>query len=335
MGYNWYTDKINLAIDFMLESIYYYLLYIFILYYLNYYLDVKYIYSQNNSIIIWFISYFNILSADILNNKKKNISETTRQLYNLVILNKDKKFWDWFSGIIDGNGYFDFKLINNKLILNNIQIKISNRDLRILKRIQNKLHLGKIIKIHNKSIWIISSENDIKYILNKLNGLIKIKYNNFEKACNIYNISIIKPNYIIESNNAYLSGLIDSKGSIIFNYKYNRIECILKYKYDYNHNYNQLNLDYVIPDYKPYKLINKNTYYITFKYQSVKGMINLYKYFMMNRLYSDMKFYRISKILKFIQIRENKDSNEYKLFIIKWLKYKNDLYYKIPLITKL
>ena len=46
---------------------------------------------------------------------------------------------------------------------------------------------------------------------------------------------------------------------------------------------------------------------ITFKYQSVKGMVFLYDYFMQNRLYSDFKFYRVSKIKRFIEVRDYKN----------------------------
>ena len=57
---------------------------------------------------------------------------------------------------------------------------------------------------------------------------------------------------------------------------------------------------------------------ITFKYQTVKGMVYLYDYFMKNRLYSDFKFYRISKIKEFIVIRDYK--NDYK-YTIEFKKY--------------
>ena len=44
-------------------------------------------------------------------------------------------------------------------------------------------------------------------------------------------------------------------------------------------------------------------------------MVFLYDYFMKNRLYSDFKFYRVSKIKQFIAIRdyknESKDSVEF------------------------
>jgi len=70
-------------------------------------------------------------------------------------------------------------------------------------------------------------------------------------------------------------------------------------------------------------------------------MIHLYNYFMINRLYSDFKFYRVSKIKKFIEIRSYsqypKDSPEFKIysfFVLDWIQYQNPLWIKIPFIKK-
>jgi hypothetical protein len=105
----------------------------------------------------------------------------------------------------------------------------------------------------------------------------------------------------------------------------NRIECNLEFKYN---NYSKkLNLDNVIPNYKPCILLrnhksssksNKTHNSIAFKFQTVKGMVFLYDYFMKNRLYSDFKFYRVSKIKQFIIVRdyknEPKNSVEFKIY---------------------
>ena len=112
----------------------------------------------------------------------------------------------------------------------------------------------------------------------------------------------------------------------------------------------KLNLDNVIPNYKPYILLRKhsskktNQIYksIAFKFQTVKGMLPLYDYFIFNRLYSDFKFYRITQIKKFIEIRDLKiydfESVEYKIysdFVLNWIQYQNPLWTKVPFIKKL
>lgn len=332
---------------------------------------MKYIY-----ILIRYISniYTNIQSAE----NWKGFSETIRQLSNLSNSNKsglagitsiqtgnknnpdyhqdsqfntrDEYFWNWFAGILDGDGNFDNRNINGKLKLKEIRIKLHNRDVRILTRIQNNLHLGKIRIDKNKpySIYAISKKEDMKYIINKVNGLIRIKIDNFKKACNYLDIKYIEPDYNIKLYDSYFSGLIDTDGTIVYNYTGNRIECNLEFKYnEYTKN---LNFDNVIPNYKPYVLLRKHksldnlkTYKsICFKFQTVNGMVYLYDYFLKNRLYSDFKFYRVTKIKNFIKIRDYKNSSknsiEYKIysnFILDWIQYKNPLWYKIPFVDKL
>ena len=71
---------------------------------------------------------------------------------------------------------------------------------------------------------------------------------------------------------------------------------------------------------------------IAFKFQNVSNMLFIYDYFMQNRLYCDIKFYRVTKIKSFIEIRKYKNfpkySLEYKIysdFVIDWIKYNNPL----------
>lgn len=70
-------------------------------------------------------------------------------------------------------------------------------------------------------------------------------------------------------------------------------------------------------------------------------MLFIYDYFMHNRLYCEMKFYRVTKIKPFIEIikykRYPKDSLEYKIysnFLKDFIKYENPLWYKIPFVSK-
>lgn len=154
------------------------------------------------------------------------------------------------------------------------------------------------------------------FLINNLNGLIRLKVEGFKKSCEILEIVFKEANYNIEPYDPYLAGLVDTDGSIVYNYVGNRIECNLEFK---NTLYSsKLNLDLVIPNYKPSVSLRKSHNSITYKYQNVKGMVFLYQYFMRNRLYSDFKFYRVSKIKQFIVIRdfknEPKDSLEFKKY---------------------
>lgn len=333
---------------------YFYILLLGIIFYLRYNLDASGSFNlllnskiDNKTI---FNKNMNIQSAE----NCKGFSETIRQLSNL---DKDTQFYQWLAGIIDGDGNFDIRKTScstlnfqTKLTLKAIRIKLHNRDIKILTRIQNYLHRGRIKTDKNKpySMYIVSNKEDMFYLINKLNGLIRIKADSFKKACVLYNIKYIEPDYNIKPYDPYFSGLIDTDGSIVFNFNCNRIECNLEFKY--NNYTSKLNLDNVIPNYKPYILLRKhfstktNTVYksIAFKFQTVKGMLPLYDYFICNRLYSDLKFYRITQIKKFIEIRNYQnsdfDSAEYKIysdFLLNWIQYQNPLWTKVPFIKKL
>jgi len=274
-------------------------------------------------------------------------------------INADK-FNAWLAGIIDGDGNFDLRKntndqpalagYSNNLVLKAIRIKFHVRDIKILNIIQNHLHFGRIKYSNNNSYctYIVSTRKELEIIVNLINGFIRIKIPSFKKACSYLNIKFLEPNYVLAPYDPYFSGLIDTDGTIVFNYPGNRIECNLELKF--NEFSKKLNLDYVIPNYKPslYLRFKKNQTpgkrfkSISFKFQTVNGMIFLYDYFMQNRLYSDIKFYRVSKIKKFLEIRhyqkEPINSLEFKIysdFLLDFIKYLNPLWFKVPFVKKL
>jgi len=263
--------------------------------------------SQNNDTTISSKKLMNIQSAE----NCKGFSETVRQLP------EDKKFWNWFAGIIavDGTFYNRISPINNKRVLKQIRIKLHNRDIRILTRIQDYLHMGRIRADKNKpySIYIVSTKESMMYIINNLNGLIRLKVPGFKEACNLYNIDYIEPNYNIALYDPYFAGLVDTDGSIVFNYAGNRIECNLEFQY--NEYTSKLNFENTILNCKPTILNRKKSSRlggskdfssIAFKFQNVNNMLFIYDYFMHNRLYCDIKFYRVTKIQPFMDIRKYK-----------------------------
>lgn len=269
--------------------------------------------GQNNNLAL-LISNRVVQSAENLTG----FSETTRQLPSIY---SDKKFFHRLAGIIDGDGNFDIrKDAKGSLVLKAIRIKLHNRDLKILTHIQNKLHMGRIRTTNNNphSIYIISTKAQMSYIIKNINGLIRLKVESFQKACTLCDINWTEANYIIEQNDPYFAGLVDTDGSIVFNSTNNRIECALEFKYSTHSS--KLCLDNVIPNAKPavsYRnhqsritkgLVHKS---ICFKYQNVSAMLPIYDFFMVNRLYSDFKFYRVTQIPKFIEIRQFHNSEFY------------------------
>jgi hypothetical protein len=164
-------------------------------------------------------------------------------------------------------------------------------------------------------MYIVSTKETMMYIVNNLNGLIRLKVPGFKEACNLYNINYIEPNYNIGLYDSYFAGLVDTDGSIVFNYAGNRIECNLEFQY--NEYSSKLNFDNTILNCKPAVLNRKKSSKsgsskdfssIAFKFQNVNNMLFIYDYFMHNRLFCDMKFYRVTKIKSFIEIRKYKTS---------------------------
>jgi hypothetical protein len=174
--------------------------------------------------------------------------------------------------------------------------------------------MGRIRTDKNKpySIYIVSTKETMLYIIKNINGLIRLKVPSFKEACNLYSINYIEANYNIELYDSYFAGLIDTEGSIVFNYVSNRIECNLEFQY--NEYTSKLNFDNTILNSKPTIIKrkksksgdSKNFTSIVFKFQNVNNMLFIYDYFMHNRLYCDMKFYRVTKIKPFIEIRKYK-----------------------------
>ena len=355
MGLNYLSSnsnfyKNNSATDYMLETIFfeYYLLFIYTFY--LYKLDVSknrvssfLLNSQNNDTTIG-SKLMNIQSAE----NCKGFSETVRQLPNT----EEYKFWSWFAGIIDGDGNFDIRInpTTNNRVLKQIRIKLHNRDIRILTRIQNYLHIGRIRQNKNKpySIYTVSTKESMMHIIKNINGLIRVKVPGFKEACNLFNIVYIEANYNIGLYDPYFAGLVDTDGTIVFNYAGNRIECNLEFQF--NEYTSKLNFNNTILNCKPTILIRKKSSSkggskdltsIAFKFQNVNTMLFLYDYFMHNRLYSDMKFYRVSKIKPFIEIRKYKTSTRHSVqhkiysdFVIDWIKYENPLWFKVPFVYK-
>lgn len=219
----------------------------------------------------------------------KGSSETIRQI------SKKKSYNSYIAGIIDCKGIYDIKKIKNQLILKAIKIKLLIKDKKILTFIQNNLHMGKIINKDPYVLLIISKNEDMKKLINSINGLINFNLDSFKFACLYYNIKYIESDKIIKLNNSYLAGIIDTNGSIIYNYKKNRIECNIKF--NKNIYTSKLNFNNIL-DIKPY--INNNL--IIYKYQTKKSINILYDYIMKYKLYSDIKNYRLCQYKSFMKI---------------------------------
>lgn len=248
---------------------------------------------------------------------KVRSSETIRVL--------SKSDIEWLAGILDGDGSFEFRKGKQEKKLHMISITQSIRDVRILYRVKDLLKMGSIKhKSSNICVYRLMHTDGMYYLLNLVNGEIRLKLESFKKACLLYNINFKEPCFIIPKNSAYLAGLVDTDGSVVLNYNNNRIELHIEVK----RTLYSLKLDLskviefsnikVYPFEKRNQKKNKIFYSIRFSFSSNNNMLLLYNYFKKNRLYSDFKFFRVMLIKKFLELRIYKnypiDSLEYKMF---------------------
>lgn len=256
---------------------------------------------------------------------------------------------EYAAGVIDGAGNFDVRRSSDgKKRLQSIKIKLANRDIRILSTVKNILKCGKIRTNASLSTYQISAESELERVVKLLNGHIRLKVLGFVEACEYFDIPYSSANYVLSPNTPYLSGLIDTEGSISFVYHQNVINLRIELKQ--NEYSEKLNLDKAIPSFEPrvYKFHKRNQtknkifYSIRFDFTRVDKMIYLYNFSMSSRLYSDFKFYRFTQIKRFLEIRHFKNSKKgspehkaYSKWVINFVSHLNPIYTKLTYLPEL
>ena len=144
---------------------------------------------------------------------------------------KDLSFNQWLAGLIDGDGYF----ILTKKGYSSCEITIDARDVKALNEIKQK---------YGGSIKPISNANAVRYklrhkqglisLINNVNGLIRnpARLLQMNKLCVRYHIALIYPEPLT-FNDGWLSGFIDSDGSIYYNEASQQIYISLSQKNKY------------------------------------------------------------------------------------------------------
>lgn len=262
---------------------------------------------------------------------------------------REGSYIEYAAGVIDGDGNFDVRCSSDgKRRLKSIRIKLANRDIRILSTVKNILKCGKIRTNKSLSTYQISTKSELERVVKLLNGHIRLKVPGFIEACEYFEIPYIPANYVLSPNTPYLSGLIDTDGSISFVYSQNVINLRIELKQ--NEYSEKLNLDGVIPGFEPrvYKFHKRNQtrnkifYSIRFDFTEVSKMIYLYNFSMTSRLYSDFKFYRFTQIKRFLEIRHFKNSEKgspehkaYSKWVINFVSHLNPIYTKLTYLSEL
>lgn len=174
----------------------------------------KYLYLLINII---FYTIFNVYCNNL---GLRNIHTSTKStnLVNKPYKNKNVKdlsFNQWLAGLIDGDGYF----ILIKKGYSSCKITMDARDVKVLNEIKQKY--GGIIKpISNASAvrYKLRHKQGLISLINDVNGLIRnpARLLQMNKLCIKYDIALIYPGPLT-FNDGWLSGFIDSDGSIYYN----------------------------------------------------------------------------------------------------------------------
>ena len=125
------------------------------------------------------------------------------------------KFNEWLAGLIDGDGCFQL----SKKGYASIEITMEVRDKHCLYQIKDKF--GGSVKLKQGLNWLRYRLHDkvgLLRLINSINGLIRnpTRLLQLSKICEKYHIDLIYP-VNLEYNNGWLSGFIDSDGSIYLN----------------------------------------------------------------------------------------------------------------------
>ena len=237
------------------------------------------------------------------------------------ILKSNKRsdpFFEWLAGVIDGDGYFNLSKKGTARLI----ITMDIRDKKALYEIKHKLG-GSIYTIANANAlkYQLSHKKGLIFLINGVNGLIRnpIRLLQMNKLCLKYGIELIYPKPLT-FNNGWLSGFIDSDGSIYMNEASGQVFISISQKNKYMlepliHLYGgRVDIQHKVEAFK----------YIVYRKNELYNLIDNYfnKYPLRTK-----KFSRLKLIKEFYLVRISKNNkdveklNKWVLFKDKWEKY--------------
>ena len=174
---------------------------------------INYILNTNIVGITNFGEYIPSEEEDIL-EKENIISNQYEKEGNINNVSSDP-FHEWLAGLIDGDGYFNL----SKKGTARLNITMDIKDKKLLYDIKHKFG-GSIYTIANANAlrYQLSHKKGLIALINAVNGNIRNpkRMLQMNKLCYKYNINLIFPKPLT-FNNGWLSGIIDSDGSIHMN----------------------------------------------------------------------------------------------------------------------
>jgi len=144
------------------------------------------------------------------NRNFSSSSETTR------VTSEEKEFYNWFGGLIDGDGCF----LVSKEGYCSCEITLHEKELLALLKVKKYVGGSLGYRVGAKAVRLrLHNEKVVKPLLYAINGRILTakRQKQFVKVCNKLEIPILQPIIRPDLKNAWLSGFIDAEGS--FNIK--------------------------------------------------------------------------------------------------------------------
>ena len=273
---------------------------------LIYLLKCTFVFNKNNVYLINSIKCSSIIPLKFLESKFSDNTDS---------------FNEWLAGIIDGDGCF----LMSKKGYASLEITIKLRDVRCLNLIKQKY--GGSVKVRanqNHLRYRLHHKKGLIHLINNINGLIRnpTRILQLLKICNKYEIPLYQPKPLIY-NNGWLSGFIDSDGSIYFNEQSGQVFIGITQKNKYLlEPLIQLyggRIDICSPKIDAFK-------YIVYRKNELFNLID--NYFCLYPLRTK-KSNRLHLIKQFYLVRISKNNqnlnklNEWILFKDKWEKYKD------------
>jgi hypothetical protein len=169
-----------------------------------------------------------ILSTVLYKVYNKNLTQSDKLdessfkvIDNPILDYNSSKFNEWLAGLIDGDGYF----ILTKKGYTSCEICMDVRDKKALYEVKHK-YGGSIKPVSGAKAlkYKLRNKKGLVYLINDINGLVRnpTRLLQMNKLCDKYNINLKYPKPLTY-NNGWLSGFIDSDGSIYLNEKSGQI----------------------------------------------------------------------------------------------------------------
>ena len=256
-----------------------------------------------------------------ISSRNMSTSVNTSSLGNNFTDSEDLAFRQWLAGLIDGDGYF----LLSKNGYNSCEITMDARDKKVLHLIQHK-YGGSVKQISNAYAFKYKLRNRAGLItlINDVNGFIRnpTRLLQMNKLCLKFNIELKYANNLT-FNDGWLSGFIDSDGSVYYNESSGQVFIGISQK-------NKYLLEPLIDIYGGRVDISSPKVeafkYVIYRKTELFNLIN--NYFNKYPLRTE-KMKRVNLIKQFYLVRLNKKENdvvkinEWVIFKDKWEKYKD------------